>query len=1171
MAENNIDDIRQRRLRRPPVSSRRLENVGLDLEVPLEHVSDEVLPLVAHETLGVGYGFDRLYMIDLRQESPVPIPLPSRHEMTKFARDKLPHELAYTGFKGHFGGRGFTGSARQLFDKDGVRQHNNAADDFLDSAGGMFGAQTKANTNHSTIGLTSKTDFKNFAKAFVGNGFSGLPGADYCEIGWRQYADGHDPTDDLGKNSFVLNPEILSKVLTDAGPDARAAIRTVNHLYNQISPSAWETVLFNKSVFTELPKLLPYLDKAFYSIYERDQLGAFKTKIRDLQALYLVLGMTEAMYAIRRGRFSRNVKSGQTRVKDSPTTEITVTESITDLASHDPSVGAIASGSAISGGVMNPFFQLMESANHSLLVAPWWLINKLNHVLYLDTDRDEEIRDVERKDITEMMTLLLEAMEVEKGLHWGSESNLPMTVFEKYKEGTLPDFSDFTDTNAALSATLLGYDSPRDAYYDRPNPNIGRVPYFHTLATTNGQLLGSAKLEFMDRIKEMESHTMLSPNPEKFKQGMQYTNAFDYTTMVQRTRFGDHSMDVKVTPSGFYRGVLHPITSYHCPGSSIVGELNLVFFPMYNWAQMTETCTTQGLLPKLMNGAAYATGTKRALNQNFVPSDAGHIALWPTDAAGMNYWQPGNDNYSALLLKSTDEMFQSWIDRGEQVRVEGAVFPTIGPVNLVAEMTYTTPMAIFQRNWPWLRKMCTYPGPNPILSVTDKSFDYMTTGDDYFGISVHSTGWTSMADQIAGAPQAPDRSGPFALEDRGLFSPGAHQRSAGIDLIPMVLPLSKTPDNWVGVFQARDAMYFLTSLLSEPIMDAYTYDYAAGGKSHGTGSARVMVYQGSKTFEGRVEDVYCTPIIGIGKVYSDTGALDVIRTVDYTDPSTTTSVYPSASAHQNNYIMFLLSGAGDKSSSPLVARKLIGGSSSALSMLLPGLSDSGDSKYGRLTGDVAGSTPDGVAFNAVILTENDFVPGLLWDKLWIPNYATRDGVQVPWNMLFAFPYGPNSQQGINYLQGVTADNGLPVMGGPDAASFDASPGYPLGMHSDYDVDAWRMIHVNWIEQVRTNLEYQRAAPSFFIMDKDILDTKEALLRASLFPLGMSTVGPLTFVGALGAEGQQVAAETVTGPSVFELSSLTLGAGSIDESPSDTDDADVGDENPSLHIADKQDV
>jgi hypothetical protein len=242
-------------------------------------------------------------------------------------------------------------------------------------------------------------------------------------------------------------------------------------------------------------------------------------------------------------------------------------------------------------------------------------------------------------------------------------------------------------------------------------------------------------------------------------------------------------------------------------------------------------------------------------------------------------------------LKSTDEVFQSWIDRGEQVRVEGATFPTIGPVNLVAEMTYTTPMAIFQRNWPWLRKMTTYAGPNPLLQVSDKSFDYMTTGDDFFGISVHSTGWVNQGEQVLDATQGATtfqvdmRTGPFALEDRNLFSTNAHLRSAGVDLIPMVLPLSKTPDNWVGVFQSRDAMYFLTSLLSEPVMDAYTYDFASAGKSHGTGSARLVVYQGCKTFEGRVEDVYCTPILGVGKVYTQTGSLDTTRTIDYTSTS----------------------------------------------------------------------------------------------------------------------------------------------------------------------------------------------------------------------------------------------------------------------------------------------
>jgi len=867
-----------------------------------------------------------------------------------------------------------------------------------------------------------------------------------------------------------------------------------------------------------------------------------------LPLLYLVLGMTEAMYAIRRGRFSKNVSS---------TTASTNPAIYTAMKgrSHD-SAGTVTTTTCTSG-VVNPFFQVITNKDSSLLVAPWWLINKLNTVLYADTDRDEEVRDVERKDITELMTLLLEAMEVERGVHWGSESTLPMLIFDKYKEGALPDFSNFTDTNAALSASLLGFRSARDAYYDNPSTSVGKVGYFGTIATSRGQLIGKDKLEFLDRISEMEQHTVLSPNPEKFKQGMQYTNPFDYTTMVTRTRFGDHSMDVKIHPSGFYRGVklqseVDGTTMFHFNGPfSIGGSLNLLFYPTYNWGQFYEHCTTRGLLPQGHNGAYYSTGLSSRQVKSFADSNdtqGGTTDLWPE-----NYWRPGSDNYSALLLKSTDAVFESWTDRGEQVRVDGATFPTIGPVNLMAEMTYTTPMAMLQRNWPWLRKMATHASHSPFPVETDTSFDYMTFGDNVFNIGVHASG------SVDHTTTAVARSGPFALRNRDLFNTGTHIRAAGTQLLPVTIPLSSAPDNWIAVFQARDAMYFLTSMLSEPIMDAYTWNFAAGGKSNGTGSARLVVYQGSKTFEGRVEDVFCTPMIGTGlRDDAGTEVQDVFYPATAAGAITYAGVFPATNATKknSNYLMFMLSSSRIASGDVLLARSQasISGIHVDDRVILPGESDAGAVQYAEYLN------------STVAIGEEDFVPGLSWDKLWLSPYpANAAGTALPWSQVFAHPYHQDADAatiGLGYLQAV---GGL-----GSGAAFTADPGYELGL-ADHEIDDWRMLHVNWIEQVRVSLEYQRAAPSFYVFDADITDMYESYLRQSLFPLGLSTTGPLTFVGALGAEGQQVAAETVTGPTVFEITSLTLGAGSLDESPSEPDDQDVGDENPSLHIAEKQDV
>jgi len=1044
------------------------------MDVPIEHLETEKLPLKTHETLGVGYGFDRLYYVDLNQEQPVPRPLPGRHEIQKVYRDQNPANLSYGGIPLQFGSLGERASLANAT----ITDFDNFAGDGFASFGNS-GGLTRFTSSESYL----PNAIGDIASAFIGNGHKG-------NVDFAYRAASNDDSTQVS-----LDYDDLCDFTNN-----KQARNMLQMLYNYISPSAWETLLTNRHIFAEIPKLLPYLDKAFFGLYERDRMNAFKTRVRNPDALLTVLSMIEAQYTIRRGRFSRNVNGGASNL----------------LRTSDDEL--------INNGVINCFFNVFESADGAkVLIAPWYIINKLNTVLYLDTDRDEEIRDVERKDLTEFMTLLLEAMETERGLAFSTEQNLDLMVFEKYADGEVRDMRDFKDDKAALAAAMLGFDSARDVYYKRSNQYIGRLPYYHTILTSSGTMLGDKRAEFLDRLKEHAEHTVYTASPEHFKNGMQFANAFDYSTMVTRTRFGDHSMDMVVHPFGFTRGVANanPVT-YTGVGASANTSgklLNLVWFPVYNWGQLTEKTDTYGILPNGMNGAYYATGLQEMDSQtSSTVNDAAPIKLWDT-----KYQQPGLDNYCARLLRSLDEMFLSWIDRGEQVRTEGAVFPAITTMNLMAEKLFTTPMAMLQRNFPFVRKLATQPATAAIPVHNHTSFDFMTMGDNRFGLSV----WGNAGNTT-----------PLALRERHLFATrdglSTHTRDGDLNLLPLVVPLTKGPENWVSVFQTRDALHFLTSMLSEPIMDAYTTSTNATGTSNGYGSARLVIYQGPKNFEGRVEDVYCTPLIGVGPT-SGSGQ------VDYTDVATTTSVYPSGATPvaKCNYIMFLLGADRINSGAVLRARAGVSGD-----IIAPYQDEPGTAVV------VPGSS------SSVTYSEDDFVPGLYWDKLWVsPWPVDTNGAPVSWNQAFMHPFtmvaDPNNL-GIEYLQAVTGANS-----------------YALG--AQVNMDSWRLDHARWIEHIRTNLEYARASPSFYIIDADITDIYEADLRASLFPLGKSTVGPLTFVGSMGHDGAGELSETITGESCFEIIDLTLGAGDLDESPSDADDMSAGEENPSMHIADKQDV
>lgn len=1072
MAEYNIRDIRQRHLRRPPVSQRRLETTSLDLDVPIEHSETEQLPLRSHETLGVGYGFDRLYYIDLSEEQPVPKPLPSRHELAKLARDKSPHRLAYGGHEMIYG------SVGERADKTAKPAD---FDNFFDD--GALGIGNSAGVHHCIQhSVFLPNDLQNLAEAFIGSGSAGN-----VKFGYGSNSTG-------GVHNIPTYDDLCDPL---GNKDARDALQV---WYNTLSPSAWETLLTNRDIYAEIPKLLPYLDKAFFGLYERNRLSSFKTRVRDPQAMITVLSMIEAMYTIRRGRFSRNcsVMTGET-----------------DLQTLE--------GSPVTNGVVNHYFKMLESkAGKKIVIAPWWLCHKLNNVLYLDTDRDEEIKDVERKDLTEMMTLLLESMEVERGLAFSTEQNLDLLVFDKYADGEMRDFTDFKSDKSALAATMLGFASARDVYYRRPEQGIGRLPYYHKLLASNGTFIGKEKNEFLDRVQEQATHTMLTASPEHFKNGMQYANAFDYSTMVTRTRFGDHSMEMVIHPFGFTRGLLNANDTTHIQfgDNPTSGKhlLNLAWFPVYSWSQLCETTSTEGLLPKKMNGMYYGTGLKGAGSIEAQESHANsddHIRLWSA-----NYYRPGLDNYCARLLKSLDEMFLPWIDRGEQVRSEGAVFPNITTMNLMAEKLFTTPMAMLQRNFPFLRKLGSISSTSAAISNVAKGYDFMSFGDNVFKMSVHhSTG----------------KKGPLALRERNLFATqaglAAHARDGDLNLAPIVLPLTKAPENWVSVFQTRDALNFLTSLNSEPIMDAYTTSDLAGGISNGMGSARLVVYQGPKNFEGFVEDVFCTPLLGLGKMLDSSG--DRAGT-DYTALGLLTSTYPTGTDKKNDYIMFLLDASNIEAGTVLRSR-----------LTLP-------------SGVSTVETPSGTNLpgRQATYSEDCFIPGLYWDKLWLsPWPQDGSGNDLSWAQAFSHPdtdVADPANPGIGYLRTVVNSN-----------SF--------GLGTSEDLDTWKLHHARWIEGIRTNLEYQRAAPSFYIFDLDITDLTESRLRTSLFPLGKSTIGPLTFVGSMGHDGNQELSETITGETCFEIIDLTTGAGDLSESPSDADDMSAGEENPSMHIATQQDV
>jgi len=1042
----------------------------------LDHIEAETLPLRSLETLGVGGGFDRLYITDLHTGKQSQTP--TNHDFTKYYRNSAQAAKL------------FQHLARPMVQNSGLHTGTGTAD-ALEAYDGTNYEPTllyaKVNSATTADGWTDGSA-KSLALAYVQNG-SHDSGSKKIGFYSRNQVSGIVPHLDFSE---------IEDVTSSVG------MATCGHLTRYIHTSAWDFIMQNQDVIADLAKNIQYLDNGLFQLYSRDRTAEFG-RVSDGETIRLALALSELGHTIRRGRFSTNVSNG------TPATMTNV-----NMWNYTNTDGSIST-KPINKGVINEFFLAIgDDVNEQFtLVAPWWLANKLDQYNFLDETRDDEMqRDVERKDLVEAIKLLFEAAEVERGLGYGSESTIPMLLFEKFKEGVLKDMTDFVSAESAVAAQFLGYNSPRDAYYLRSETGIGQLPYFPSLLSTHGTIIGAKKLEFTDRLAEHEKHTVTSPSTENFKKGMSYASSFEYNTMVTRTRFGDHKMDMHVYPFGFWRQV--PVSQTSAPSISgtavALATTSLVWFPIYSWSQFDRNVTTHGFFRLGANGATYNTSPSSiAQSGDVAVVDSNGVSdnvLWPE-----NYWRPGYDNYFARVLEGTNELFAQWTERAENIRTEGAVGPTFGQINLMAEMTFDTPTALIARNFPFLRKMMTEAGIGTVIASSNASLDFMASGENMHNMAV----WSNK--------------GMFALEDRELFSQTAHPRdgSIGLELLPGVLPLAHAPDNWVSVFQARDALGFLTSLWSEPIMDAFTTSITATAGHNGYGTARLIVYQANKQLDGRVEDVKCTPMLGVagtnaaGTVYSDHSA------------GTAISMFPSAHNVLNNYTVFKLGKLAIEGGTAVCARVTTG----------------------TLPLQIQGKTISPVLTDLTGVLEEDVIPGLYWQKLWlseVPNtYASRTST---WKEHFVDVKSTNGT--------ATQTANIAYLGAVSTLTDD-------NQHTD--LYAWKDNHRKWIEVSRTDLEYQHASPSFFVFDKDCVDLNEAKFRARLYPLGKSTIGPITFVGGITSEGQAALTETITGEGVYTVIDLSAGAGAsaMDSSDPASDDIATGEANPSMHIATTQEV
>lgn len=1140
MTVEQLKQIESRHLRRQSASSRRLTRENLEMSIDIDHETTTRLPLVAAETLGIGLGFDRLYFVDLQTGEQRA--LPSRYELTKavakgnagigtHAQDSL-HDMCYRGVE-----------ATGRYAPSDQRFYNQPLS-FTDvSAHGMFHTRARdaGNFNQQAVPASAATGSWStlsndvFVTAYAGNGRESGNKPKNPTIHTAIVAPCFDAI--TGGDQVNINFDELFR-LTQANGDLKdfEDLAGLTLLYQYLSPSAWNTVESNQDVIREFSLAVKDIERTLDAVYNRGR-SHYGVRNTDAGVHKLIISLIELGAAMRTKRFSNNIYTGNM-------SSVGMTNLERFNIVHDGELGDDGVGVPWTKGVINDFFWVI---NNRFLIAPYWCVEQLNFFDFVDDEREKERRDIDRKDAIETLHLIFQHMETEKGLHHGSDSTLPMLLFDKFKEGVLKDFSDFTSPQAALAAAMMGYRTPRDADNNVQSADVGHVGYFATLPSAHGMLLGSEKAEFLDRITEAGEHAMMTSNVDMFKEGMQLASSFSYQAMLGRTRFGDAHTDYQVYPGGWFRGNQVTIQAYNLSdGGGTVREypvLNIRYFPLMGWTMYAAGCSAEGVLPSRLAGADYTRGMNDIATWATCSDNAYLDRLFPESDTGESYWQPGRDNYSALLLKGTNDLYRTWMDRADTIATEGVTVPSFGTVNLVAEMSYDTPHALLTRNFPILRKLYQQAGMSSVITANDNSFDFMSAGDNLRGLSE----WNG--------------STPWALTNRDLFNPESHPRNGQLDIIPCVYTSSSLPESWVDVFQLRDWMRFHTFIDSEPIMDAITRNRTGNStQNNGYINSRLVVYVDEVERNGDVRDVTCTPIVGSFRLKSETrhGNLSGYFDLNVTEPFSLTTglpddpdlitLYPTQ-GEAYEYEVFLLDITRVRTERTVAGRRV----SNAVHL-------------SSNLGHDGASAPNQIFVNQP-LSEADFVPGRGYALRWVTEaFAAQDPpvVVTDWATAFSANYAGATQAGLDYLGpdiGVMADAGFVLSGGTQ---------FTL---SNNGLVHWIDLMGRFIENAREGLEYKSAGPSFTVFDKDILDITESNFRMMLAPHMMSTVGPLTFVGTMDASGASQSSDSITGQSRFEVISLNTGAGTsaMDDAEPDAEQEAAGDSNPTVEVAEKPEV
>jgi hypothetical protein len=232
--------------------------------------------------MGVGYGFDRLYVVDLttgKQSA-----LPSRYDITKATaqndKDKLNrHEALYRGMVAN-SYPATDGSAsegiQRLHDTAGVTDYQESALYLAGMAnGGKITNGWSANSQHTlSMAYVDKGTWND--RESVGN------------VGFFRNVTNAGAT---GPSDMVLDFNKIESLVGNNGA-VYNEIALSDFAYRYLSPSAWEFCEANIEALADLPKVIKDIGQVMDALYNRGR-SALGSRIRNPVTLRLALALTE--------------------------------------------------------------------------------------------------------------------------------------------------------------------------------------------------------------------------------------------------------------------------------------------------------------------------------------------------------------------------------------------------------------------------------------------------------------------------------------------------------------------------------------------------------------------------------------------------------------------------------------------------------------------------------------------------------------------------------------------------------------------------------------------------------------------------------------------------------------------------------------------------------------